>query len=144
MGATRFVWLSQRWTSARTLLARVYHAGRLSVHPSVAASLVLGPQGSAGVAAVVQQCYSKMLLQHPKRVFTFKSPRVCHLPLCSSSSGRDNAVADCCREKVIYVSRAFVQVWHYKRAAFLAACITLGFWQAVMIICLRAEQSWAN
>lgn len=72
-----------------------------------------GPQGPAGVSVVAQQCYSKTLLQNPKRVSTVRSHLVCHLPLCSSSvdpsgigkagsiggdeSGQDmNAVAESC------------------------------------------------
>lgn len=44
-------------------------------------SIDFWPQGPAGESVVVQQCYSKMLLQHSKRISTGKSPLVC-ISLC--------------------------------------------------------------
>lgn len=47
-----------------------HHSSHSLVCPPIAVILMSGPQGPAGVS-VVQQCYSKPLLQHPKHVFTF-------------------------------------------------------------------------
>lgn len=49
------------------------HSGHSLVSPSIAVILMSGPQGPAGVSAVVQQCYSKTLLQHLKRVSTVRT-----------------------------------------------------------------------
>lgn len=53
-----------------------YHTGHSLVHPSVRPSIQV-------YLCVVQQCYSKMLLQRPKCVCTVWGPL--DLPLCSSS-----------------------------------------------------------
>lgn len=59
--------------SLRSLLsANVFtfrHSGHSLVHLSIIGILMFDPQGLAGVS-VVQQCYFKILLPHPKCVFT--------------------------------------------------------------------------